>query len=71
MVYGRTTDMERAAWNSRNVVEALGRGAMLSLLYDRPGLEVEFHTEPALAQIDRSAADIFIYDDLGNCQLIE
>ena len=69
MVYGRSSDLDRAGWNNQNVIEAMGKGALLALLYDRPGLSVEFTLEASLP-LDPDGADVFIYDDLGNCQAV-
>ena len=70
MVYGRPIDLDRAGWNNQNVIDATGKGALFALLYDRPRLSVEFTLEASLPQIDAVGADVFIYDDLGNCQRV-
>jgi hypothetical protein len=71
MVYGRSSGLDLAGWNNVNVVEAIGKGALLALLYDRPAMPVHFIPESSLPTIDRSRADVFFYDDFGNCYTVE
>jgi hypothetical protein len=67
MVYGRKRSNEDARWNNRNVIESLGRGKAVQLFYGEPQPEVEFLVLDELGDVELDRADLYFYDDHGNC----
>jgi len=67
MVYGREGASDNARWNNLNVVESLGRGRAVELFYGEPRPEVQFLVLDELQDIELDRADLYFYDDHGNC----
>jgi hypothetical protein len=71
-VYAREEGYKEAKWNRTNVEEAIGRGSLINLIYNRPDIEVVFGV--AGAQITRGeqyVSDIYFFDDYGNCMKMD
>jgi hypothetical protein len=72
MVYGREEGRDSARGNYRNVVAATGNGSLINLIYRRPGLPVIFEVVgDAIDKNDLREADVYFFDDFGDCKLME
>lgn len=72
MVYARTRFArdDKQSWNNYNVMGAIGGAAGIRLLYGRCDLDVLFTKLGEDIPPEKSeGADVFYYDDLGNCRL--
>ncbi len=72
IVYAREEGRKEAKWNRTNVETAIGQGRLVNLIYGQPDLEVVFGISgDEIPWAEQFFADIYFFDDYGNCMKMD